>query len=214
MEVDKAKSNQAAHPAAPDESAALSPRRPPWYQRVSFWRAIAGMAIAAALAATLAATETASDLFHRSSHYRHRMVQLDARVKKMRGEIAARETLSRVLAAPDARMIRLATPQGGGHASAIVAISAKLGSAALEVHGLAPAPVNHSYVLFWSVARHAPIRAAAFQTTRDGDAIIQVSAPLPVGVRITGGVVTLEEAGDAIKPGNVIVLRGHVSIAN
>ncbi|MGH7931590.1 MAG: anti-sigma factor domain-containing protein [Candidatus Binataceae bacterium] len=228
MDVEEAKSNQAERSAAPIEEAPASPRRAPWYQRASFWRAIAGMAVAAALGGVIAATETASDLFHRTTHYHHRIVQLDARVKKMRGEIAAarsdlarmrgeaaaREALSRVLAAPDARMIKLASPQAGGNTSGFVAISGKLASAAFEVSGLGPVPTDHGYVLWWLIARHAPIRAAQFHAAPDGHTAINVATPPPIGAKVIGSVVTLEPAGDVAKPGGTIVLRSGASGAD
>src|SRR6266851_2932328 len=108
-----------------DSEGSLSPvSAAPRYRRVSFWRAIAGMAFAAAIACAIVAVESSFELFRRADHYNHRLTYLASRVRQMRGEIAsadrelasmrvevaARDDLARVLAAPDAQLIKLAPP--------------------------------------------------------------------------------------------------------
>src|ERR1700730_4896529 len=117
------------------ESNGTPPRAAGWYRRVGFWRALAGMALALALACAIVALETSSELTHRSASYHRRLVQLVARIKQMRGEMATadrriagmrneaavRERLGHILAAPDTRLIRLGAPRASGP-SGLVAI--------------------------------------------------------------------------------------------
>src|SRR5437588_12985418 len=63
----------------------------PWYRRVSFWRAVAGMAVALALGCAAVALEVASELSSSSRTYHRRLDLLGSRVSQMRAHIASIE---------------------------------------------------------------------------------------------------------------------------
>src|SRR5260370_6996931 len=72
-----------------DSEGSLSPvSAAPRYRRVSFWRAIAGMAFAAAIACAIVAVESSFEFFRRSDHYNHRLTYLPSRVPQSPGQIA------------------------------------------------------------------------------------------------------------------------------
>jgi hypothetical protein len=198
------------------------PRAAEWYRRVGFWRALAGMALALALACAIVALETSSELTHRSASYHRRLVQLVARIKQMRGEMATadrriagmrneaavRERLGHILAAPDTRLIRLGAP-GAAAPSGLVAISQNLASAVCEVSNLPPAKAGQSYMLWWTAERRGPIKAAQFQTAADGRAT--VIAQLPGRDNPSAAIVTVQPDDGPDKPTGPVKLKGQTT---
>jgi hypothetical protein len=194
----------------------------PRYRRVSFWRAIAGMAFAAAIACAIVAVESSFELFRRSDHYNHRLTYLTSRVRQMRGEIAsadrelasmrvevaARDDLARVLAAPDAQLIKLAPPDRASSASGLVAISKKLDHAVLQVSGLPQPPRGSGYHLWLLVEKGEPFDAAQFQTDAQGEAVVAAQLPPRQG-SVAASEVTVEPATGSSKPAGAIQLKGH-----
>ena len=194
----------------------------PRYRRVSFWRAIAGMALAAAIACAIVAVESSFELFRRSDHYKHRVSHLasqlrqmrdeiasaDRELASMRSEVAARDDLGRVLAAPDARLIKLAPPDRASTANGLVAMSKKLGRAVLQVSGLPQPPRGYSYRLWWLVEKGEPLEAAQFQTGGKGAAIVAMQLP-PHEISVAASEVTVEPAAGSSKPTGAIQLKGH-----
>src|SRR5438309_8049151 len=63
----------------------------PWYRRISFWRSIAGMALAIALGCAAVALDTASELSSRSTFFHHRLELLRGRISELRTEAADAE---------------------------------------------------------------------------------------------------------------------------
>jgi hypothetical protein len=196
----------------------------PRYRRVSFWRAIAGMAFALAIACAIVAVESSFELFRRSDHYNHRLTYLASRVRQMRGEIAsadrelasmrvevaARDDLARVLAAPDARLIKLAPPDRASSASGLLAISKKLDHAVLQVSGL-PQPARGSGYHLWLLGEKGEtFHAAQFQPDAQGEAIVATQLP-PHEASIAASEVTVEPATGSSKPTGAIQLKGHAA---
>jgi anti-sigma-K factor RskA len=194
----------------------------PRYRRVSFWRAIAGMAFALAIACAIVAVESSFELFRRSDHYNHRLTYLASRVRQMRGEIAsadrelasmrvevaARDDLARVLAAPDAQLIKLTPPYRASSANGLVAISKKLDHAVLQVSGLPQPPHGSGYHLWLLVEKGEPLDAAQFQIDAQGGAIVATQMP-PREASIEASEVTVEPATGLSKPTGAIQLQGH-----
>jgi len=63
----------------------------PWYRRVSFWRSVAGMAVAIALGCTAIALETASELSWLNASFHRRLGLLGSRIARLRSETANSE---------------------------------------------------------------------------------------------------------------------------
>src|SRR5260370_32620858 len=91
MEASEVKNQEPNQPTVlADGEAPLPPASAvPRYRRVSFWRAIAGMAFAAAIACAIVAVESSFELFPRADHYHPPPTYLASRVPHMRGEIAS-----------------------------------------------------------------------------------------------------------------------------
>lgn len=127
----------------------------------------------------------------------------------MRAERAARESINRVLSAPDATLIRLVPAQPVGSTSGLVAISKKAGKAVLEVAGLPPVK-GRNYVMWWMPSRGAPAKAVSFQTSPDERASVVLSMP-PRGATINGATVTLEAENAAAQPTGEALLKGAIA---
>jgi len=224
------------HPATAAPSAtAESPPSPggpgnlsPWYTHARFWRAIAGMALALALASVIVMLEISSELSYRSATYHRRIQRLSSRLQQMRGEIAtadqriakmredavARDTLNRILAAPDVRLMRLepgdadAKTQAKTNAKtkAMIAMSRKLSRAVLEVEAMPPTPPGRIYRLWWTLDGGAVVAATQFQTRLDWRATVPARLPSSGGA-ISGALVTSELETDAGKPRGVVELK-------
>ena len=224
MEASEAKDQEPNQPAVLADgdgslpsASAVSP-----YRLVSFWRAIAGMAFAAAIACAIIAVESSFELSRRSDHYNHRLTYLASRVRQMRGEIAsadrelasmrvevaARDDLARVLAAPDAQLIKLAPPDRASSASGLVAISKKLDHAVLQVSGLPQPPRGSGYHLWLRAEKGEPLDAAEFQVDAQGGTIVTAQLP-PREASVAASEVTVEPATGSSKPTGAIQLQGR-----
>ncbi len=226
MEASEVKDQEPNQPTVLEDGEAPLPPASvvPRYRRVSFWRAIAGMASAAAIACAIIAVESSFELFRRSDHYNHRLTYLASRVRQMRGEIAsadlelasmraevaARDDLARVLAAPDAQLIKLAPPDRASSATGLVAISKKLDRAVLQVSGLPQPPRGSGYYLWLLVENGEPFDAAQFQTDAQGEAIVATQLS-PHEAFVAASEVTVEPATGSSKPTGSIQLQGHAA---
>ncbi len=207
------------HPEQPPESDKPTAANP-WYRRVSFWRAVAGMAVAIALGCAMIVLETASELSWRSTNFHHRLNLLGSRVSRMRAQIvnaerqlstlraerAARANINRILSAPDVMLLRLAPGAASGTPRGIVAISREAGDAILEVAGL-PAAADHAYVMWWLPVQGAPAKAAEFHPGADERVSVVAQMP-PRGARIAGAMITLEPGKSPAKPNGAVMLKG------
>jgi len=191
----------------------------PWFRRTSFWRAVAGMAAAIALGCALVALETASELSSTSTYFHHRLGLLGSRASLMRAQIedvereltamkadrTARANLDRILAAPDAKLMRL-RPAAARNAKGLILVSKQAGEAVCEVAGL-PAAADRIYVMWWLPVRGEPAIAAQFQPRPDDHLSVVVQMPAH-GTAIAGAIVTLEAAKPLTKPIGPVVLKG------
>ncbi len=183
---------------------AVAPASPPWYQRVSFWRSLAGMALALALGCAAVALETASELSVRSTAFYHRLQFLRSRIAQLRtqaanaerylaalrAERAARADVNQVLSADDAIVIPLKLDRTGD-SSGMVVISRKAGNAIVEIAGLPPPAAGATYVLWWLPARGQPIKVGDVTPRRDGR--LSLTVPISPGTpHIAGADITLE----------------------
>jgi hypothetical protein len=221
-------SNGAERPAVgsiqePEPSAINKPPTAnPWYRRVLFWRAVAGMAVAIALGCAVVAIETASELSSSSSNYHRRLSLLGSRVSRMRTQIAnaerqlsamradrtARANMNRILSAPDAMLLRLTPHPGPATPRGLVAISKKAGRAMLEVAGLLAA-ADRRYVMWWLAMQGEPAKAAQFEPGADERVSVMAEMP-PPGTRIVGVMITLEADKSPDKPAGAIMLKGEL----
>jgi hypothetical protein len=199
--------------------AAPPPAAPPWYRRVAFWRAVAGMAVAIALGCAAVAAEFSTELLSRTHRDHTRIRQLSSNLTRMRDEVAAtdrqlavmrgtaavRDRFGQLLAASDARLIRLAAP---GHILAagdgVIALSGRLKGAAIELSGLPTPPADRVYQLWWTMDRRGAVRAEPLSPNPLGQAAMVLDLPAH-DEAIAGAAVTLEDAtaviDDAPKPG-------------
>ncbi len=191
----------------------------PWYRRVSFWRSVAGMAVAIALGCAVVALETSSELLSRSTRFHRRLELLGSRISRLRTEVAdakrelssmraeqlARANVNRVLAAPDVMLLRF-TPGAGINARGLIAISSQANDAVLEVAGL-QAAAGHTCVMWWLLAQGPPAKAAEFNPAADERLSLAIRMP-PRGTMIAGAIITLEAGGPPDKPDGRVMLRG------
>jgi len=199
-----------------DQQAAASH---PWYCRMSFWRSVAGMAVAIALGCAAIALDTVSELSSSSANFHRRLELLGSRMARLRTEAAdaerelaamraerlARADVNRVLSAPDVMVFRL-TPGPGSNARGLAAISRRAGGAIIEVAGLSAA-AGHTGAMWWLMAQGPPAKAAEFNPDADGRLSLAIQMP-PRGARIAGAIITLESGMSPDKPGGRIVLKG------
>ena len=184
----------------------------------ALWRALAGMALSLALACLIVMLEFTGLAAHRADRMHRRSNALLSRVAQLENQmaaahaqiatahrdLAAAESLRALLRAPDAGMLLLVPPapaaRGGRTQAAAAAERARpeatlaLGPgehrAVLLVSGL-KAPSNDTlFVLWWSAAHRAPVRAAEFHTAPDGSALL--TAALPPGLEVTAAMITAE----------------------
>jgi len=212
---------------------------------VALWRALAGMAISLALACLIVMLEFTGLAAHRADRMHRRSNALLSRVARLEvqmaaaqaqiatahRDLAAAESLRALLRAPDAGMLLLVPPAAspaarGGRTQA--AAAARVGPeatlalgprehrAVLLVSGL-KAPANDMrFVLWWSAAHRAPVRAAEFHTAPDGSALL--TAALPPGLEVTAAMITAERtaksdaAGGAAAPSEPAAPAGPVQL--
>lgn len=212
---------------------------------VALWRALAGMAISLALACLIVMLEFTGLAAHRADRMHRRSNAMLSRVARLENQmaaahaqiaaahrdLAAAESLRALLRAPDAGMLLLVPPAAspaarGGRTQAAAAERARpeatlaLGPrehrAVLLVSGL-KAPANDTlFVLWWSAAHRAPVRAAEFHTAPDGSALL--TAALPPGLEVTAAMITAERtakggaAGGAAAPSEPAAPAGPVQL--
>jgi hypothetical protein len=210
--------------SADGRAGTTSPSR--WYRRVTFWRAVAGMALAIALACAVVAGEFSSALISRTRHYRDRLHQLTSNITAMRGRVARddreiagmrntveiEDDLRRILAAPDARLIRLAPPGRAAQTAGVITFSPALHTAAIQLAGL-PAPAAGTFLnLWWTRGKHAPLMAARLRPTAGGEAALTIVLPAADQV-IEGAIVTVDSSAASTQPDGEMILKGTVARA-
>jgi hypothetical protein len=184
----------------------------------ALWRALAGMAISLALACIIVMLELTGQAAHRADRMHRHAEALRSRVARLESEIAAErariatahrelaaaEELRAILRAPDAAMLPLApvaraagAPAAGAsrRPQATLALAPRERRAVLIVAGLKSAANDTLFVLWWSAAHRAPVRAAEFRTAADGSALI--AAALPDGLEATAAMVTAEHGAES-----------------
>jgi hypothetical protein len=213
-------------------SQAIEPLPPRKRDAAAWWRALSGMAMSLALGCVIVMLEFTSQAAHRAARmHRHaealhsRLSRLEAEITDERAriatthrELAASEALRALLRAPDAGMLALSPPTSpaakgrhpvaaGTRPQATLATGVKERRAVLIVAGLKPLTDDTRFVLWWSVARGEPIRAAEFRTAADGSALVM--AAMPPGVDVTGAMVTVERAAKDSAANGVESLAQH-----
>ena len=221
---DARRSEQATSAEPADVRAgAASPRE--WYRRVAFWRAMAGMAFASALACAMVAAEFSSALVAHTQHYRDRLRQLSSNISAMRGRVATDDrevagmrmavamddNLGRILAEPDARLIRLTAPGRPSQSTGVIAFSPGLRLAAIELAGLPQPATGGAYNLWWTRSKHGPIMAAHVRPGTAGEAVLMIA--LPANEVVEGAVITADSSAAIEKPNGAVVLDGMVARA-
>jgi hypothetical protein len=206
------------------DTPSATPDPPSWFRRVSFWRAVTGMALALALACAIVASEFSTELLQRTRHFHHRIGQLSSNLATMRGKIATDDreiadmrnaveiddNLRRILAAPDARLIRLTPPARASQAAGVIAFSTTLRSAAIELAGLpAPAP-DVALNLWWTGEKRAPLLAVRLHPTKAGKVALMLELPAADQL-IHGAMITADSGAAPPQLNGMIVLKGAVA---
>ncbi len=203
--------SQPGSASQPPPGRAVSGSAQPFWRRVAFWRALAGMGFALAVGALIVAAEFSSVLIHRTHFTSRRITRLNAETRRLKGRLGAADqrlaamragaatdmALKRILAAPDLRLVRLSPPPAAKSSrsaaqnaqpasptaatSAVIAISDASKSAVLQTAGLAPPPEGRVYRLWWILRRGAPVAAGQFRPSAGGAATVSI-APPPKGV--------------------------------
>jgi hypothetical protein len=208
---------QGGAPATPTPGQRASRLRDP-----NFWGAMAGMAVALVIACIVVAAEMVGEFGQIASHFRRRADHLQARVSQMearlnradrevaemRSQAASHAEFDRILAAPDAQLIRLEPPAPRHGPGAALVVSQKLSAAALDVANLPPV-AGHDYQLWWIAKRGAPVAAIQFNPTAPDQASGVIRLPIPRG-EIEGAEITLSRGGLAAKAADP-QLRGVIT---
>jgi len=201
--------SSASAPAGPQSGVNSRAIRASRLRQPAFWNAVAGMALALALACAVVATEFGSQSSHRASQLRRHLDLLQLRIGLMqahlsvadrelaglREQAAARREFSRVLAAPDGRVIRLEPATQTPGTAAVIVTSRRLAEAVLQATGLPALASGQHYRLRW-VQRHGPMIPAqpAIPTEKDHSGIpVRQSFP-PADT--TAAVLVLERDAD------------------
>jgi hypothetical protein len=209
-----------AESAEPGPTAVSVPR---WYRRVSFWRAVAGMALAIAIACAVVAAEFSSTLIARTRHYHNRLRQLSSNISAMRGKIASadreiagmrtaaevNDSLRRIIAEPDSRLIRLEAPRHATAPKGVIAFSPGLRRAAIEIGGLPVVPGGRAYTLWWMCGKRGPLKAARMSLGATEKAALAIALPA-VGDTIEGAIITTDSQASITTPSGDLVLKGIV----
>ena len=198
-------------------------------RRSGLWRALAGMAAALAVAAVIITIDLSHELIERMAHYRSRIATLNRRVDtlkqkaqvdeqrladareeiKERKLMASKDRIKAILIAPDRRTIKLAAPNASDLANAMVTISAKMGGAVLNAHGLSPPQSGQVYDAWWMLKDGPPAKAAEFRSAADGSATEYLDPP-PQGPTPVGLSITIEPSEGGISPTGAIMLQGKM----
>jgi hypothetical protein len=213
-----------AAPGSEDGAAPTAAKVPPWYRRVGFWRAVAGMAVAVAIGCAAVAAEYSTALIGRTRNYHFRLHQLAANITTMRGEIASADReiagmrtaaqlndgLKKIIAEPDSRLIRLEAPGHAARPSGVIAFSAALRRAALAIDGLPALPNGGAYGLWWLGGKHALLKAAQIRPDSTDKAAIMIA--LPAGSEtIEGAVIAADSIGSTARTWEEPVLKGMIA---
>jgi hypothetical protein len=226
MEARNAGRLKEAPPAASVERMAAPASVPPWYRRVAFWRAVAGMALAIAIGCAIVAAEFSSTLIARTLHYHHRLRQLTSNLTAMRGKIASDDReiagmrtaaevddgLRRIIAEPDSRLIKLEAPGRAAAPNGVIAFSPGLRRAAIEIGGLPKLPGGGAYTLWWTFGKRGPLMAGRISGAAD-KAALMIGLPAG-GESIEGAIITIDSTTDSqasiARPSSALVLKGAV----
>ena len=211
---------------------AAAPTNPaPWWRRIAFWRAIAGMGLAVAIATSIVLVELSSTLAARTNRYLHKVATMNQTVAQLKHHIlsiehrdaaasqreATNDILKRIIAAPDARMIKLggtgpetnavATSESPSPSGALLA-SEKIGSAILQVAGFTAPAKAHLYRVWWQQKHNPDSLAAEFTPDPDGKATVPIPLPPKDATTIT---VTLEPSPETQHPTGPVILKGRIT---
>src|SRR5579885_131050 len=220
-------SEQAGQPASTPFPHDLrdSEGRPKWYRRIGFWRAVAGMAFAAALAAVIVLAEFSRLLTHRTIHYSRRIAEMNETVRQLRRRVSSAERrnvaeverasaddiLKRVVSASDLHTIKLidaGARRDKQPASGTLALSQSQHAAVLQVAGIEAALGGKVYRVWWQEKRGPETLAAQFIPDSDGKATV----PLGMPPRTTASVVITCEVGpDGTQRSGAPILKGRIT---
>jgi hypothetical protein len=185
------------------------------------------MALAIALASAVVTAEFSTQLLQRTRHFHHRLNQLSSKLTTMRGKIASADreiagmritveiddSLRRILAEPDAHIIRLAPPGQTSQRVGVIAFSPALRRAAIEIAGLTALPTGNSFSLWWTRGKHAPpLWAARFSTGAGGKAGLMIALPA-ADQAIKGAIITADSPSTKDQPQGATILQGEVAPA-
>jgi hypothetical protein len=212
--------------AAPADGEGATAKRSPWYRRVAFWRAVAGMALAIAIASAMVTAEFSTALLERTRHFHYRLHQLSTNLDTMRGKVASADReiagmrltveidddLRRILAEPDARLIRLAPPGRASQTTGVIAFSPALHRAAMELAGLPVIATGDQMNLWWTRSKRTPIIAAHFIPKAPGKAVLMIALPT-ADETIEGAMITVDSTAGGSKPESTPILKGTVAPA-
>src|SRR5229473_5068168 len=157
-----------------------------------FWNAVAGMVVAVAIACGAVSMEIASDASHRAANLRRRLDRMQERVAQIESRLAesnrvlaemqrqaeVRREFSRILSAPDGRLIRLVAVNPKLGQAGVVAIDHA--NAVFEMTGLTVPASDQHYSLRWLPHRGAPIATAEVAPPERGQAETVVRLPAPL----------------------------------
>jgi hypothetical protein len=199
-------------------------------RRSGLWRALAGMAAALAVAAVIITIDLSHELIERMSHYHSRIATLNRRVNslqqkaqvdeqrladareeiKERKLMASKDRIKAILLAPDRRTIKLVAPTPGDLAGATVTISAKMGGAVLNAHGLPAPPNGQVYDAWWILKEGPPAKAAEFRSAPDATASEYLDPP-PQGPAPAALSITMEPSEGGIAPTGAVMLQAKMT---
>ena len=222
----------AQSPPISPASDTATPKNPnPWWRRIAFWRAIAGMGLAAAIATSIVLVELSSTLAARTNRYLHKIATMNQTVAALRHHLMSIEhrnaaeaqrqstddILKRIIAAPDTRMIKLsgigpetntvATSSSPSPMGALVA-SDKIGSAILQVAGFTAPGKDKVYRAWWQEKHNPDALAAEFTPDSDGKATVPIPIPPKDTTTIT---VTIESTPETQHPTGPVILKGRIT---
>jgi len=222
-------------PVASSATLAATPKsRKRWWRRIAFWRAIAGMGLAAAIAVSIVLIELSNTLAARTNRYLHRLQVMNLTVAQMKHHLisiehrsatdaqraATDDILKRIIAAPDARIVKLSgigpetntvavtsTPSPSG---ALVSSEA-VGSAILQVASFAAPGKDKLYRVWWQQKHNSNALAAEFTPDSDRKATVPIPIPPKDATTIS---VTLESSPETQHPTGPVILKGRISLVS
>lgn len=118
-------------------------------------------------------------------------------------EPVADDQLAEAVAAPDARIVDLAAPDG---ATARLVWSGEAGGGVFVTDGLATAPSGHAYAL-WVIEAETPVLLGMFQPDEAGHATHRIDGQPPAGLTVA---VTVEEEAGVQAPTTDPIIVGEL----